>query len=98
MNSKVRKSQRGALKANEHIVSPKQQTTTGCWNVSTMAEATRTAEVAKEVVDGTAVTPGEKAVTTLQCGETVVNAGDDRVQQRGVAMMYSERAKRDSME
>ena len=33
------------------IVAPKQQTTIGCWNVRTLAEATRTAQVAKEMAD-----------------------------------------------
>ena len=33
------------------IVALKQQTTIGCWNVRTMAEATRTAQVAKEMTE-----------------------------------------------
>ena len=33
------------------IVTPQQQTTIGCWNVRTMAESTRTAQVAKEMAE-----------------------------------------------
>ena len=41
--------QREAQRLMSPIVAPKQQTTIGCWNVRTMAEATRTAQVAKEM-------------------------------------------------
>ena len=43
--------QREAQRPMGPIVAPKQQTTIGCWNVRTMAEATRTAQVAKEMAD-----------------------------------------------
>ena len=33
------------------LVAPKQQTSIGCWNVRTMAEATRKAQVAKEMAE-----------------------------------------------
>ena len=38
-------------KADGPHSSPKEQTTIGCWNVKTMAEATRTAQVAKEMAE-----------------------------------------------
>ena len=43
--------QREAQKLMAPIVAPKQQTTIRCWNVRTMAEATRTAQVAKEMAE-----------------------------------------------
>ena len=43
--------QREAQRPMGPKVATKQQTTIGCWNVRTMAEATRTAQVAKEMVE-----------------------------------------------
>ena len=42
-------SQREAQRTIGPIVALKKQKTTSCWNVRTMAEATRTAQVAKEM-------------------------------------------------
>ena len=44
-------SQRLAQRPIGPIVAPKKQMTIGCWNVRTMAEATRTAQVAKEMAN-----------------------------------------------
>ena len=87
------------------ILAPKQQTTIGCWNVGTMAEATRTAQVAKEMADhGTEVLGISETrwkgmgLATLQSSVKVVYVGDEEVQQGGVAIMISARAKRALME
>ena len=44
-------SQREAQRPMGPMVAPKRQTTIGCWNVRTMAEATRAGQVAKEMLD-----------------------------------------------
>ena len=66
------------------MVAPKRRTTIGCWNVRTMAEATRAGQVAKEMLDyGIEVLEISEArwkgmgSVTLQSGETVVYSGDD---------------------
>ena len=87
------------------IVAPKQQTTIACWNVRTLAEATWTAQVAKEMAEygievlGICDTrlKGMRS-TTLQNGVKVVYVGDEGVRQGGVAIMISTRAKRALME
>jgi len=44
-------SQREAQRPMGPMVAPKRRTTIGCWNVRTMAEATRAGQVAKEMLD-----------------------------------------------
>ena len=87
------------------IVAPKKQTTIGCWNVRTMAEATRTAQVAKEMaaygieILGSSETRWRgMGSVTLGSGEKVVYVGDDGARQGGVAIMMSARTKRALME
>ncbi|XP_068739813.1 craniofacial development protein 2-like [Montipora capricornis] len=87
------------------IVAPKKQTTIGCWNVRTMAEATRTAQVAKEMaaygveILGLSETRWRgMGSVTLESGEKVVYVGDDGARQGGVAIMMSARTKRALME
>ena len=70
-----------------------------------MAEATRTAQVAKEMagygIEVLGISESRwkgMGSTTLQGGERVVYVGDDEVQQGGVAIMMSVRAKRALME
>ena len=87
------------------IVAPKQQTTIDCWNVRTIAEATQTAQVAKEMADYGIEVLGISETrwkglgsATLQSGVKVVYVGDEEVRQGGVAIMISARAKRALME
>ena len=69
------------------IVAPQQQTTIGCSNVRNMAEATRTAQMAKEMPEygievlGVSETRWKgMGSTTLQSGVKVVYVGDEEVQ------------------
>ena len=87
------------------VVAPQQQTSIGCWNVRTMAEATWTAQVAKgmaeygiEVLGITETRWKGMGSTTLQSGVKVVYVGDEEVRQGRVAIMISARAKRALME
>ena len=68
-------------------------------------EATRTAQVATEMAEYGFEAPGISETrwkwvgsTTLQSGAMVVYVGDNEVQQGGVAIMISTRAKRVLME
>ena len=87
------------------IVAPKRQTIIGCWNVRTMAKTTRAGQIAKEINEygievlgiGETRWKGTGSVT-LQSGEKVVCIGNDEVQQGGVAIMISARAKGALME
>ena len=78
------------------IVTPKRQTIIGCWNVRTMAETTRAAQLAKvmkeygiEVLGISDARWKGMGSVTLQSGEKVVYVGNDEVQQGGVAIMMS---------
>ena len=70
-----------------------------------MVEATRTAQVATEMAEYGFEAPGicetrwnGRGSISLQSGAKVVYVGDDEVQQGGVAIMISTRAKRALME
>ena len=68
------------------IVALQQQTAISCWNVKTMAEGTRTAQVAKEMAEYGIEVLGMSETrwkgmgsTTLQSGMKVVYVGDEEV-------------------
>ena len=76
-------SQRENQRPMNPMVAPKRQTTVGCGNVRTMAEATRAGQVAKEMLDyGIEVLGISEArwkgmgSVTLQTGKTEVYSGD----------------------
>ena len=54
----IRQSQQQPQRPMGPIVAPNRQTTIGCWNVRTMAEATRAGQVAKEMLDCGIEVPG----------------------------------------
>ena len=98
-------SQRKVQRPIGPIVTPKQQTIIICWNVRTMAETTRTGQLAKvmkeygiEVLGISEARWKGMGSVTLQSGEKVVYVGNDEVQQGGVAIMMSARAKAALME
>ena len=89
-------SQRKVQRPIGPIVTPKQQTIIICWNVRTMAETTRTGQLAKvmkeygiEVLGISEARWKGMGSVTLQSGEKVVYVGNDEVQQGGVAIMMS---------
>lgn len=93
--------QREAQRPTGILVSPKNSINIGCWNVRTMAEASRAAQVAKEMKEYNLEVLGisESRWTgvgslILQSGATVVYVGDDEAHVGGVAIMMSPRAKR----
>ena len=98
-------SQRKVQRPIGPIVTPKQQTIIICWNVRTMAETTRTGQLAKvmkeygiEVLGISEARWKGMGSVTLQSGEKVVYIGNDEVQQGGVAIMVSARVKAALME
>ena len=77
--------QREAQRPMGPMVAPQQQTAIGCWNVKTMAEDTRTAQVAKEMAEygtgvlGVSETSWKGMGSTIQGGVKVVYVGDEEV-------------------
>ena len=97
--------QQEAQRPMRPIVASQRQTSIGCWNVRTMAEATWTAQVAKGMAEygiemlGISETRWKgMGSTTLQSGVKVVYVGDEEVRQGRVPIMISARAKRALME
>ena len=96
---------REAQKPTGSIVAPKQQTIIGCWNVRTMAETSRAAQVAKEMrtygleILGISESRWKgMGSMRLQTGEWIIYIGDEDVHQGGVAIMMSEKAKKALLE
>ena len=87
-------SRREAQKPIGPRVTPKKETTIGCWNVRTMAETTRTAQVAKEMagygIELLGISESRwKGMESTTRSERVVYVGDDEVPQGGVVIMMS---------
>lgn len=88
------------------IVAPeKQKMYTGFWNDRTMGETSKTAQVAKEMMEYNIKILGIsesrwKGIGSMKLlsGETILDIGDEESQQSGVAIMMSEKAKKSLME
>ena len=71
--------QRKAQRPMDPIVALKQQTIIGCWNVRTTAEATWTAQVAKEMAEyGIEVRQGGVAIMISARGESLHGMDTDK--------------------
>ena len=66
--------QREAQRPMGPIVAPQQQTKIGCWNVKTMTEATRTAQVAKEMAGYGIEVQGISETKWKGMGSTILRA------------------------
>ena len=87
------------------IVTPKNHIMIGCWNVRTMIEISKTAQVANEMrgygieILGLSETRWKGiGELKLQSGETIMYSGNNDVYQGGVAIMVSSTARRTMLE